>query len=104
MSSIEVMARGLALTFTSAAAALAVTAAAAQERTEQIVVTASATPLEARKVGSAVSVLTADDLEARGVRYLSDALRHVPGVAVSRTGGFGGTTDRKSTRLNSSHV
>lgn len=42
--------------------------------------------------GTSVSVVTASDLKARQVHNAADALRDLPGVAVSRTGGFNGLT------------
>jgi vitamin B12 transporter len=47
-------------------------------------------PLE--KIGSAVSVVTGEELRARQVRNAADALRSLPGVAVSRSGGAGSLT------------
>jgi len=41
-------------------------------------------------VGSAVSVITADDLEAGQFSFAADALRLAPGVAVARNGTYGG--------------
>src|SRR3546814_221003 len=46
-----------------------------------IVVSASRTPTAAKEVGSAVTVITGEELEQRQVRVVSDALRTVPGVA-----------------------
>src|SRR5690606_1241793 len=66
------------------------TIAAALE--EGIVVSASRTPTAAKEVGSAVTVITAKELEERQVRITSDALRTVPGVAVSRSGPLGQIT------------
>ena len=48
-----------------------------------------ATPL--RQIGSAVTVITAEELEEQGTTYVADALRRVPGVAVTQSGSFGGT-------------
>jgi vitamin B12 transporter len=57
-----------------------------------IVVTANRTPTPAAEVGSAVTVITRQQLEDRQIRQLSDVLREVPGVAVNRTGPAGQTT------------
>ncbi|WP_343712983.1 TonB-dependent receptor [Inquilinus sp.] len=57
-----------------------------------IVVTANRVPTPAAEVGSAVTVITRQELEDRQVRQLSDVLREVPGVAVNRTGPAGQTT------------
>ncbi len=55
-----------------------------------VVVTATrvAQPLDA--VVAAVTVITAADLEARGIRTVGEALRDVPGAAVVETGSYGG--------------
>jgi vitamin B12 transporter len=91
-----------------AAIALAIAVAApsrAQDRAiEELIVTANATPLAPEKVGSAISVITANDLEVQGIEYASDALRHVPGVSVSRTGAFGGQTQVRVRGAESNHV
>jgi vitamin B12 transporter len=47
-------------------------------------------PLE--QIGSAVTVVTGEELRARQVRNAADALRSLPGVAVSRSGGAGNIT------------
>lgn len=56
------------------------------------VVSASRIELPAERVGSAVTVITAEDLERSGQKFVSDALRDVPGLAVSRTGSPGAAT------------
>jgi vitamin B12 transporter len=43
-------------------------------------------------VVSSITVITGDDLRARGVRFVQDALREVPGAAVVQVGSFGGVT------------
>lgn len=45
------------------------------------------TPLRADQIGGSVTVLDADTLEQRQTRVVSDILRDVPGVAVSRIAG-----------------
>jgi vitamin B12 transporter len=57
-----------------------------------LVVTAERTPLPAGNVTSSVTVLQGDELRARGVRNIADALREVPGAAVVSSGSFGGQT------------
>lgn len=47
----------------------------------------------AEQVGSAVSVITAADIKARQIQYAADALRSLPGVSVTRSGGFGSLTE-----------
>jgi vitamin B12 transporter len=58
----------------------------------ETVVTASRVETPAAQVGSAVTVLTAEDLQRPQIRFVSDALRATPGVAVSRTSGAGSQT------------
>jgi vitamin B12 transporter len=60
---------------------------------EKVVVTASrigAMPED--RLGTAVSVVTRDQMDQRQTRFVSDVLRDVPGVAVSRSGGPGTST------------
>lgn len=58
----------------------------------EIVVSASRIALPAERVGSAVSVVTATEMKRRGQQFVSDVLRDVPGLAVSRTGAPGAQT------------
>lgn len=53
---------------------------------------ASNVPLEAPRVGSSVSVVTARDIANSPGRTLPDVLRTLPGVAVSQSGTSGGLT------------
>ena len=57
---------------------------------KEVVVTATRVAVPA--VTASVSVLQGDALRARGVEYVLDALREVPGAAVVQTGSFGGLT------------
>ena len=57
---------------------------------KEVVVTATRVAVPAVTAG--VSVLQGDALRARGVEYVLDALREVPGAAVVQTGSFGGLT------------
>ena len=56
---------------------------------EPVVITGNRIPTPARDIGSTVTVITAEDLEAQQIRYVVDILRTVPGVAVSRSGPAG---------------
>ena len=60
--------------------------------TPTVVVTATRFPVDVATVGSSISVITADDLQQQQTRFVSDVLREVPGVAVSRAGTFGTQT------------
>ena len=46
----------------------------------------------AAPVAAATTVLRGDDLRARGVRLVQDALREVPGVAIVQNGSYGAVT------------
>jgi len=60
------------------------------EEEETFVVSANRRAVPLREVGSSVSVITADELEAQGIFYVEDALRRLAGVQVSTSGGRGG--------------
>ena len=55
----------------------------------ETVVSANLVALPAKEVGSTVTVISGEELERRQIRIVSDALRDVPGVSVSRTGPAG---------------
>ena len=57
-----------------------------------VVVSASKVPRPATSLSQAVTVLTGDDLRARGVVRVSDALREVPGASLVQSGSFGALT------------
>ena len=59
---------------------------------EPIVVSASTQPRKADALSQAVTVLSGDDLRARGVTRVSDALREVPGAQLVQSGSFGSLT------------
>ncbi|WP_339947485.1 TonB-dependent receptor [uncultured Albimonas sp.] len=71
---------------------------------EPIVVSGGLTPIAAEKYGRAYSVVTAQDLEDRQTTYAVDALRALPGVEVSRTGGFGGLTQVRLRGAEGNHT
>ncbi|MTI44270.1 vitamin B12 transporter [Roseibium hamelinense] len=71
---------------------------------EEIVVTAGRNPVVAEKVGRASTVVTSHELETSQVRYVADALRRVPGVAVSRSGSVGGFTQIRIRGSEANHV
>lgn len=61
-------------------------------RLETVVVSASKTPKPASALSQPVTVISGEDLRARGVVRVSDALREVPGVSMVQTGSFGAVT------------
>ena len=56
------------------------------------------------KLGASVTVLDSEALEQRQTRIVSDILRDVPGVAVSRTGAAGGLTQLRLRGSEGNHV
>ena len=56
------------------------------------------------QVGSAISVFDQTDLNRRGNRSVSDTLRRLPGIAVSRSGGPGQLTSIRLRGTESNHV
>ena len=67
-------------------------AAADKDALDQIIVTGSRAPISAADIGSAVTIITRQDIDRRQVRYVSELLRAVPGFSVSHTGVVGSQT------------
>ncbi len=70
---------------------------------EELLVVGSRLPTESFTVGRAVSVLDKSDIQNLGYEYAADLLRFVPGVAVSRSGGYGGLTQVRIRGAESNH-
>ncbi len=68
---------------------------AAPTQLSAISVTANMTETPLAEVGSAVTIITGEQLQQRQTQLVSDVLREVPGMAVSRTGGVGGPTQAR---------
>lgn len=62
------------------------------------------TPVDKEQSGKAITVITGEELEQRQVRYVADALRQVPGFAVSRMGSFGSTTQVRVRGAEGNHL
>ena len=71
---------------------------------EEIVVVGSRLPTQDYKLGSVVTTLDERDIESTGLPYGADVLRFVPGVAVNRSGGFGGLTQVRLRGAEGNHV
>jgi vitamin B12 transporter len=61
-------------------------------RLEELVVTPTRLPTPPDAVVSSVTTISGEDLRARGVRFVQDALREVPGATVVQVGSFGGVS------------
>ena len=73
--------------------------------TETVVVSATRLgTMRADLVGSSLSVVNADQLEYRQVQIVSDVLRDIPGIAVSRTGPVGGLTQIRMRGAEGNHT
>ena len=70
----------------------------------KLVVTATRVPTPREQVGSSISVLTAEDLANRQTVIVSDVLREVPGVVVSRNGGVGNFTQVRIRGAEGNHT
>jgi vitamin B12 transporter len=73
------------------------TSVAAQEaqdttRLKELVVTPTRMPTPPDAVVSSITILKGEDLRARGLRFVQDALREVPGATVVQVGSFGGVS------------
>jgi vitamin B12 transporter len=86
------------------ATAAPATAPSASTEVAPVVVTANRVPTPASEVGSSVSVITSDDLEHEQVPLVSDALRYVPSVNVTRSGGPGQITSVFTRGADSDHT
>lgn len=81
-----------------------VLAASDEESVDRIIVTGSRTPMSINSVGSAVTVITRDDIERRQARYVSDLLRTVPGFSVSHSGVAGAQTQVRVRGAEANHI
>jgi len=71
---------------------------------ETVIVTADRIEVASDQLGSSVTVITAEELRATGVQWLSDALAAVPGVTAARTGGPGAAASVFLRGTNSNHT
>jgi len=61
-------------------------------RLKELVVTATRVPTPPDAVVSSLTIITGDELRARGLHFVHDALRDVPGATVVQVGSFGGVS------------
>ncbi|MES2307148.1 MAG: TonB-dependent receptor [Gemmatimonadota bacterium] len=79
------------LTLLLAAAPLTLHAQVARDTTRlrDLVVTATRAPTTVHVTPAATTVIRGEDLRARGITFVSDALREVPGMMLVQTGSYG---------------
>ena len=80
------------IVFASALLPLSVSQVIHAEENQEIVISASRVEMPREASGSSITVLDEDYLERNQIRIISDALRDIPGVAVSRQSGLGSKT------------
>jgi vitamin B12 transporter len=87
------------------AAGLACSVAQAQPvEIPRIVIFANQAPTEASRVGAAATLITGEELREKGFTTVADALRTVPGLAVSQSGGRGSFTQVRIRGAESNHL
>ena len=59
---------------------------------DPIVITATRTPVAVGLTGASVEVVTGQQLRERGATTVAEAIAHLPGVAIARSGEAAGTT------------
>ncbi|MEQ8935226.1 MAG: TonB-dependent receptor plug domain-containing protein, partial [Amphiplicatus sp.] len=74
----------------AAAFAALFAAPAFAENDDTIVVSATKSPLPLSQVGSAVTVIEADEIAERQYQFVADALAQTAGLAIARNGSLGG--------------
>lgn len=71
---------------------------------DEIVVSGGLTPIDADAYGRANSVVTSEVIERRQIREVSEVLRALPGVSVSRTGAGGTLTEVRIRGSEATHT
>ena len=61
-------------------------------RLPELIVTPTKLPTRPDAVVSSVTTISGDDLKARGIRFVQDALRDVPGATLVQVGSYGGVS------------
>ena len=71
---------------------------------EGVVISGNRTVTPLVDTGSDVSIITAEELEQRQIRFVSEALREAPGIAVSRLGPVGTNTQVRIRGAEANHT
>ena len=71
---------------------------------QTVVITATRIPTPQLELASSVTVVTAEQIEARQERTFADVLKDIPGLNVVQTGGPGGVTSVFMRGTNSNHT
>ena len=70
----------------------------------ELLVTATMAPTSRNNIGSAITIITSDEIKRNGAAFVPELLRKVPGLAVSRTGPVGGLTSIRIRGTEANHV
>ena len=71
---------------------------------DEIIVSASFTPIDRSETGNSVTIIDGDLIRDRGVINISQILRDVPGFAVSQSGGYGAQTQVRARGAEANHL
>jgi len=71
---------------------------------DEIIVSASFTPIDRSETGNSVTIIDGDLIRDRGVINISQILRDVPGFAVSQSGGYGAQTQIRARGAEANHL
>jgi vitamin B12 transporter len=97
----------LRISFLGACLSLTALASATQapgEKLDQIVVTGARTALTVNQLGSALTIITRDEIERREARRVTDLLRSVPGFSVSHSGIAGSQAQVRVRGAEANHI
>ena len=75
-----------------------------EEQVEEVIVSASLVPIAANRSANAITVIDSEQLKLRAALSVSDLLRDVPGLAVSRSGVLGSLTDIRARGAEANHL
>ena len=101
MNKISLLAATIAL---SAAPALVQSTYAAEAEIQEVLVSASLIPIAASRSANAITVIDSEQLKLRAALSVSDLLRDVPGLAVSRSGVQGSQTQIRARGSEANHL
>ena len=75
-----------------------------ESQLNEVIVTASLMPVQLHQSGNAISVISAEDIENSRAAIVSDLLRNVPSLAISRNGVLGSSTQLRMRGAEGNHV
>ena len=101
MKKISLLAATIAL---SAAPALVQSTYASEAEIQEVLVSASLIPIAASRSANAITVIDSEQLKLRAALSVSDLLRDVPGLAVSRSGVQGSLTQIRARGSEANHL